>query len=150
MMLSVQLPGGNIIPLEAAGSDLIQSFKLKLEGILRTPSHKFAMRLGDRTLLEKHTLDHHGIVDGQLLKVAVWIELQITVRKKVWIELEQEGSAVLEVKRKLWVAERIPIQAQTLSFFGEAMQDGDFLAEHGVHDLAALAVDVAERESVDW
>ena len=72
------------------------------------------------------------------------------MRKKVWIELEQEGSTVLEVKRKLWVSERIPIQAQTPSFFGEAMQDGDFLAEHGVHDLAALAVDVAEGQSVDW
>ena len=150
MMLSVKLPAGNIIPLEADGSDLIQSFKMKLEGILRTPSDKFAVRLGDLTLLQKHTLDHYGIVDGELLKVAVWIELQITVRKKVWIELEQEGSTVQDVKRKLWTEERIPIQSQTLSFFGEPMQDGDLLAEHGVHDLAALAVDVARDESVDW
>jgi hypothetical protein len=150
MMLSMKLPAGNIIPLEADGSDLIQSAKFKLEGILSTPSHKFVVRLGDLTLLAKHTVDHYDIVDGQLLNVAVWIELQITVRKKVWIELEQEGSTVQGVKRKLWTAERIPIQSQTLSFFGEAMQDGDLLAEHGVHDLAALAVDVAEGESVDW
>ena len=149
-MLSVKLPAGNIIPLEADGSDLIQSFKMKLEGILSTPSNKFAVRLGALTLLQKHTLDHYGIVDGQLLNVAVWIELQITVRKKLWIELEQEGSTVQDVKRKLYTAERIPVESQTLSFFGAPMQDGDFLAEHGVHDLAALAVDVAEGESVDW
>ena len=149
-MLSVKLPTGNIIPLEADGSDLIESVKMKLEGILHIPMHKFAVRLGDRPLLAKHTLDHYDMIDGQLLSVAVWIELEITVRKKVWIELEQEGSTVLEVKGKLWVEERIPIQAQALSFFGEAMQDGDLLAEHGVHDLAALAVDVARDESVDW
>jgi len=149
-MLSVKLPASNIIPLEADGSDLIQSFKMKLEGILRTPSHKFAVRLGDLTLLAKNTVDHYNIVDGQLLHVAVWIELQITVRKKVWIELEQEGSTALHVKRKLYSSERIPVESQTLSFFGEPMQDGDLLAEHGVHDLAALAVDVAQGESVDW
>ena len=150
MMLFVKLPAGNIIPLEADGSDSIESVKLKLEGILRIPSHKFAVRLGDLTLLAKNTVDHYNIVDGQLLHVAVWIELQITVRKKVWIELEQEGSTVQDVKGKLYTAERLPVESQTLSFFGEPMQDGDFLAEHGVHDLAALAVDVAEGESVDW
>ena len=142
MKFFVKFPAGNIMPLEAAESDLIESVKLQIEQKVCIRMHKFALRLGGRPLLAKHTLGHYSIIDGMTLDVAVWIELEIVVRKRVWIQLEEEGSTVLSVKRKLMLEEGIPIHAQNLNFLGAAIQDGDLLAEHGIHDSAVLANDV--------
>ena len=142
MKFFVKFPAGNIMPLEAAESDLIESVKSQIEQQVCIRVHKFALRLGGRLLVAQHTLGHYSIIDGMTLDVAVYMELEIVVRKRVWIQLEDEGSTVLDVKKKLMLEEGHPEHSQHLTFLGTALSDGDRLAEHGIHDTAVLTADI--------
>ena len=48
MKFFVKFPAGNIMPLEAAESDLIESVKSQIEQQVCIRVHKFALRLGGR------------------------------------------------------------------------------------------------------
>ena len=142
MKLFVKLPAGNTIPFEVDASDTIESVKLQIEQKEHIPKAKQALRYAGRTLLSHRTLGQYSIIEGTTLDLAVWMELEIVVRKRVWVEVEQ-GSAVLKVKSKLQEEEGTPTYGQTLNFMGVELQDGDLLAEHGIEDHAVLTANMS-------
>ena len=142
MRFFVKFPSGLIMPLDFDESDLIESVKLQIQDEVSIRMRKFDLFIGTRALLAEHTLAQSSINDGMTLDVAVWMELEIVVRKRVWIRLQEEGSTVFHVKRILMQEEGIPIHAQNLNYLGVPLQDGETLAEHDIHDSAVLTNDV--------
>ena len=93
MTLFVKLQAGNSIPFEVDASDLIESVKMQIEQKESIPRAKQALRYAGRTLLSQRTFGHYSIIEGTTIDLAVWMELEIVVRKRVWVEVE-EGSNI--------------------------------------------------------